>query len=79
VIAIPAKHAVVVHLTRPAGVSSGAGFAVVLTPQPGSGPVYAGRVLAAPDGTVFGIMPVASALTTVPLPGVRDSLLTVAP
>lgn len=79
VIAIPAKHSVVVHVTRPAGVSSSAGFAIVLTPLSGSGPVYAGRVLAAPGGTVFGIMPVASALTTVPLPGVRDSLLTVAP
>jgi hypothetical protein len=79
VIAIPAKHAVVVHVTRPAGVSPGAGFAIVLTPLSGSGPVYAGRVLAAPGGTVSGIMPVASALTTVPLPNVRDTLLTVAP
>lgn len=79
VIAIPAKHTVVVHVTRPAGVSSSAGFAIVLTPLPGSGPVYAGRALAAPNGTVLGIMPVTSALTTVPLPGVRDSLMTVAP
>jgi len=79
VVAIPAKHTVVVYVTRPRGVSSGAGFAIVLTPLPGSGPVYAGRVLTAPDRIVAGIMPVASALTTVPLPGVRDSLMTVAP
>jgi hypothetical protein len=79
VVPVPAKHSVVVHVTRPHGVSSGAGFAIVLTPLPGSGPVYAGRVLAAPNGTVFGVLPVASALTTVPLPGVRDSLVTVAP
>lgn len=76
---IPAKHSIVVHVTRPAGVSSTAGFAVTLTPLPGSGPVYAGRVLAAPGGTVSGIMPVASAPTTVALPAVRDSLMTVEP
>lgn len=79
VVTIPAKHSVVVYVTRPRGVSSSAGFAIVLTPLSGSGPVYAGRVLTAPNRIVFGIMPVASALTTVPLPGVRDSLLTVAP
>jgi hypothetical protein len=76
---IPAKHSIVVHVTRPAGVSSTAGFAITLTPLPGSGPVYAGRVLAAPDGTVSGIMPVASAPTIVALPAVRDSLMTVEP
>jgi hypothetical protein len=79
VITISAKHSVVVHVTRPAGVASGAAFAIVLTPLPGSGPVYAGRVLTSTNGTVFGVMPIASALTAVPLPGVRDSLMTVAP
>jgi hypothetical protein len=79
VITIPAKHTAVVYVTKPSGVSPGAAFAVVLTPLPGSGPVYAGRVLATRGGPVLSIMPVASALTTVPLPGVRDTLMTVSP
>jgi hypothetical protein len=77
VVTIPAKHTVIVKVTRPPG--AGSGFAIVLTPLPGSGPVYAGRVLAKTSGTVLAVMPVASALTSVALPAVRDSLMTVAP
>jgi hypothetical protein len=50
----------------------------VLTPLPGSGPLYAGGVLAR-GGTVLTIIPVASALTRVWMPSVRDSLSTAAP
>ena len=51
----------------------------MLTPLAGSGPVYAGRVVAQAGGNVLGVIPVASALTWVPLPAVRDSLTTAAP
>jgi hypothetical protein len=61
------------------GSHESAGFGLVVTPLPGSGPVYAGRVLAQPSGSVLGILPVASALTWIPLPQVRASLATAAP
>jgi hypothetical protein len=81
VVQIPAKHSVSVPLSAPSGASKKSPFAVVVTPLPGSGPVYAGRVLAGPGagGAVLGIVPVTSALTWAPLPPVHDSLLTVAP
>ena len=77
VITVPARHTVIKTLTRPAGVHGE--FAVVLTPLPGSGPVYAGRVLSQGRGSVLGIMPVASALTSVPLPAVRSAPVTAQP
>jgi len=43
-------------------------FAVVVTPEAGSGPVYAGRVISSRGGVVRTIMPLTSALTWVPLP-----------
>ena len=73
VIAILAKHTAVVRLRRPAGPAGRSPFAVVITPLAGSGPVYAGRVLAH-GGTVESIFPVLSTLTAVPLPPARDSL-----
>jgi hypothetical protein len=78
-VSVRARRSATVKITAPRGSHWGAGFAVVLTPLSGSGPVYAGRVLAARGGTVLGIMPVASALTWVPLPPVRDSLITSTP
>jgi len=78
-VSVRAHRSAAVEITAPRGSHGGAGFAVVLTPLPGSGPVYAGRVLASKGGTVLGIMPVASALTRVPLPLVRDSLMTSTP
>jgi hypothetical protein len=78
-VSIPAKRSVTVRVTAPRGAHWAAGFAVVLTPLSGSGPVYAGRELALKSGGVLGLMPVASALTWVPLPPVRDSLTTAPP
>ena len=66
------------RLRRPAGPAARSPFAVVITPLAGSGPVYAGRVLAH-GGTVESIFPVLSTLTAVPLPPARDSLATVLP
>jgi hypothetical protein len=58
----------------------GAAFPVVITPLAGSGPVYAGRVIvSAGSGAVQALMPVASALTRVPLPPVRAVPITGGP
>ncbi len=55
-------------------------FPVVVTPLPGSGPVYAGRVtVSAGTGAVQALMPVASALTQVPLPPVRAAPIAASP
>jgi hypothetical protein len=75
VVAITAKHTAVVRVRGPAGRLP---FAIVITPLPGSGPVYAGRVLTS-GGTVESIFPVLTSLTWVPLRPVRDSLATVLP
>jgi hypothetical protein len=57
------------------------GFGVVLTPQPGSGPVYAARVLSSGKGDklLFTILPVTPALTSIAQPPVRDSLTSLIP
>jgi hypothetical protein len=78
-VSIPAKHSITVTIAAPRGAHPGAGFAVVLAPLPGSGPVYAGGALAQAHGGVLGIIPVTSALTRVALPAVSDTLMTVAP
>jgi hypothetical protein len=51
---------------------------VVITPLPGSGPVYAGRVVmsSGKGGSLQSILPVFSALTVVPLPDVQGALVT---
>jgi Family of unknown function (DUF5719) len=76
VLRVPAQHSLVAKLGR-ASASHGTAFAVIVTPLPGSGPLYAGRVIAASGkgGALQSILPVPSALTTVPLPGVRNALI----
>jgi hypothetical protein len=66
------------QLPTPAGSRRGSVFAVILTPLPGSGPVYAGRVITTSGrgGAVESILPVPSALTVVPLPPVQGALVT---
>lgn len=78
-ISVPARRSVTVKITAARGSREGSGLAAVLTPLSGSGPVYAGAVLARKSGDVLGIMPVASALTWVSLTPVRNSLMTSAP
>ena len=51
-------------------------IAVVVTPLPGSGPVYAARV-AISGGAVVTVLPVSSSPTRIELPSVRQSLLRV--
>jgi hypothetical protein len=77
VLVIAAHHSLVQQLPTPAGSRRGSTFAVILTPLPGSGPVYAGRVVTTSGrgGAVESILPVPSALTVVPLPPVQDALV----
>jgi len=77
VVHVAAGHTITVRLRRPAG-QSAAQFAVLITPQPGSGPLYAGRVISA-GSAVSSLLPGASSLTSVPLPAVRSSLTAVLP
>jgi hypothetical protein len=78
VLVIRAHRSLVQQLPRPAGSRRGSAFAVVVTPLPGSGPVYAGRVITTSGrgGAVESIQPVPSALTVVPLPPVQGALVT---
>src|SRR6266849_3222374 len=78
VIAVKAKHTAVVRLRAPSGSPARSPFAVVITPLPGSGPVYAGRVLTV-SGTVESIFPVLTSLTSVPLIPVHDSFTAALP
>jgi Family of unknown function (DUF5719) len=72
VVQISARSSVVVPVSPPAGVKADV-FTVVVTPLPGSGPVYGGRVISA-GGSVQSILPVPSSLTWIPVPGVSQSL-----
>jgi hypothetical protein len=73
-----AGHTAVVALPAPKQSGRSSPFAVVITPLAGSGPVYAGRVVSS-GGAVRSLLPVASALTWVPLPAVNDSVTTALP
>ena len=78
VVTVPAQHSVLQQLKTPAGAHRGSAFAVIVTPLPGSGPLYAGRVImSSGKGAVLqSVLPVSSALTVVPLPGVQGGMIT---
>jgi hypothetical protein len=76
VVTIQAGHSTSVRIAGPRGGADG--FAIVVTPLAGSGPVYAARVLSGPGGAQT-IMPMASAPTWVPLPEATGSLTAVMP
>jgi hypothetical protein len=67
----------VVTLKAVPGAPRGTPFAVVISPLPGSGPVYAGRVISASGtgGALQAMLPVASSLSTVVLPPVRNAAI----
>jgi hypothetical protein len=73
VVSVHAGRTLMVPLKAPPGAKAGVAFAVVITPLPGSGPLYAARVETQGQSTVAGIIPAVSALTTISLPPVRDS------
>jgi hypothetical protein len=75
---LAAGHTVALRLHPPAGSARRAAFAVLVIPQPGSGPVYAARVVSS-GGAVRSILPVASSLIRISLPTVRDALMTALP
>ena len=78
VVTVPAHRSVLRQLKTPAGARRGSTFALAVTPLPGSGPVYAGRVVMSSGrgGALQSILPVYSALTMVPLPDVQGAVLT---
>lgn len=73
---VAARSSVVVTVAPPKG-SKASEFTVVITPEAGSGPVYAAR-LASAGGVLRSVLPVESSPTTVQLPAVQDSLLNIA-
>jgi hypothetical protein len=72
---------IVVPLKAVPGAPRGTPFAVVMSPLPGSGPVYAGRVISASGtgGTLQAMLPVASSLVSVLLPPVRNAAIAAVP
>jgi hypothetical protein len=79
VVSIQAGHTLTARVSAPRGARAGAAFAVVITPLPGSGPVYAARVETQGQNTVVSIIPAVSALTTISFPPVRDSYDAISP
>jgi hypothetical protein len=76
VVQIPAKSAVKVRIGVPKRSGGTTVLALLVTPMPGSGPVYAARV-AVVGGVVQTVLPFISSPTVVNLPDVRLSLLRV--
>ena len=73
---IAAKSATKFAVKLPKGDAKASLVALLITPQPGSGPVYAAR-LALSSGSVQGVLPVISTPTRIDLPRVRQSLVAV--
>jgi hypothetical protein len=77
---VSAQHTVAITVAPPAG--SHDPFAIVVTPQPGSGPLYAARVVTSSgglSGPVLSILPVQSALTQIILAPTKDSYSAILP
>jgi hypothetical protein len=74
VVKIDARHATKVKLKLPKHGSSAALTAILVTPLPGSGPVYAAR-LAISGGTLVTVLPVNSSPTRIDLPNIGESML----
>lgn len=79
-VTVLAGHTIAVAVTRPPG---GEPFAIVLTPQAGSGPLYAVRVVTTGTGGLSApaasLLPVTSALTVITLPPVKSAYTAVLP
>ncbi|HEX9040108.1 MAG TPA: hypothetical protein VF838_03670, partial [Trebonia sp.] len=80
-VTVAAGHTLAVPVPRPAGGRDP--FAVVVTPQAGSGPLYAVRVVTSGTGgmsaPVTSLLPVPSALATINLPPAENSYSAVMP
>jgi hypothetical protein len=78
VLTVQSGRTLVVPVKAAPGVKHGTPFTVVITPLPGSGPVYAARIQTQAQNVVS-IISATSALTTVGLPPVRDSYTAISP
>ncbi|HEY6497575.1 MAG TPA: DUF5719 family protein [Trebonia sp.] len=80
-VAVAAAHTLAVTVPRPS--AGNQPFAIVVTPQPGSGPLYAARVVTSGSGglsaPLSALLPVASAMTSITLPPAQDSYTAVLP
>jgi hypothetical protein len=80
-VTVKSAHTLALAVAHPAG--SEQAFAIVVTPQAGSGPLYAVRVVTAGTGGLSAaaksLLPVPSALTSVTLPPASDSYQAVLP
>jgi len=81
-VAVAARHTLAVTVTRPSA-GSRQPFAIVVTPQHGSGPLYAVRVVTSGTGglsaPLTSLLPVSSAVTSITLPPAQDSYTAVLP
>jgi hypothetical protein len=81
-VTVAAGHTLAVAVTRPSA-SSRQPFAIVVTPQHGSGPLYGVRVVTSGTGglsaPLTALLPVASAVTSITLPPAQDSYTAVLP
>jgi hypothetical protein len=81
-VTVAAGHTLAVAVARPSG-GDRQPFAVVITPQPGSGPLYAVRVVTSGTGglsaPLSSLLPVLSAKTSITLPPARNSYTAVMP
>ena len=81
IVQVAAGHSLVEVLGKGGGSGRASAFAVVITPLAGSGPLYVGRVVirSGTGGRIQDMLPVASVLTKVPLPQVRNVPITTVP
>ena len=79
VVSVKAGHTLAATVKAPKGAKHDSAFALVITPLPGSGPLYAARVEIQGRSSVVSIIPAASALSTISLPPVRDSYDAISP
>ena len=81
-VTVAAGHTLAVAVTRPSA-GSRQPFAIVVTPQHGSGPLYAVRVVTSGTGglsaPLTSLLPVSSAVTSLMLPPAQDSYTAVLP
>jgi hypothetical protein len=81
-VAVAAGHTLAVTVTRPAQ-GGREPFAIVVTPQRGSGPLYAARAVTSGTGglsaPLSSLLPVSSAMTSITLPPARNSYTAVLP
>jgi hypothetical protein len=79
---VTAAHTLAVAVSRPSG-DTRQPFAIVITPLPGSGPLYAAREVTSGTGglsaPLSALLPVPSAMTAINLPAAQDSYTAVMP